>query len=137
MKKILLLAVSLAVIPSASYAAGNHDAVMAALTEAAKAADSGFGGFSADAGQALFLGTHTGGKPDTPSCTTCHTKDPAATGQTRAGKAIDPMAGSANPGRFTDLAKVEKWFGRNCNTVLGRDCTAQEKGDVATWLLSK
>ena len=137
MKKILLLAISLAAIASASYAAGTHDAVMAALTDAAKVADSGFAGFSADAGQALFLGTHTGGKPDTPSCTTCHTKDPAATGQTRAGKAIDPMAGSANTGRFTDLAKVEKWFGRNCNTVLGRDCTAQEKGDVATWLLSK
>lgn len=137
MKKILLLALSLAACPAAAHAAGNHDAVLAALEQAAKAADPGFAGFSAKAGQAFFLDTHSGGKPDTPSCTACHTKNPAATGQTRAGKAIDPMAASANPDRFTDLAKVEKWFGRNCNTVLGRECTQQEKGDVATWLISK
>jgi len=47
------------------------------------------------------------------------------------------MAVSANPQRFTDMEKVEKWFGRNCNSVLGRDCTPQEKGDVATWLIAQ
>ena len=80
---------------------------------------------------------HSGGKPDTPSCTTCHTDSPLNTGKTRAGKAIEPMAVSANPQRFTDMEKVEKWFGRNCNSVLGRDCTPQEKGDVATWLIAQ
>ena len=33
-------------------------------------------------------------------------------------------------------AKVEKWFARNCNDVLGRACTPVEKGDVLAWLLS-
>ena len=90
----------------------------------------------AAAGQAFFLGTHAGGKPDTPSCTTCHTSDPRAMGKTRAGKPIDPMAKSVNPNRFTDPAKVEKWFRRNCNSVLGRECTANEKADFLAYMKS-
>ena len=46
------------------------------------------------------------------------------------------MAPAANPQRFSDAAKVEKWFKRNCNDVLGRACTAQEKGDVLAYLMS-
>ena len=30
------------------------------------------------------------------------------------------LAPAFEPRRFTDAAKVEKWFGRNCNDVLGR-----------------
>lgn len=97
-------------------------------------ATAGGANFSADAGKALFQANHTGGNPDTPSCTTCHTADPKNVGHTRAGKEIAPMASSLSPDRFTDPAKVEKWFGRNCNTVLGRECTAQEKGDILTYL---
>ncbi len=77
------------------------------------------------------------GSGDTPSCSTCHTTDPTNTGQTRVGKAIKPMAVSANPDRFTDLAKVEKWFRRNCNTVLGRECTVMEKGDFIAFMASR
>jgi hypothetical protein len=29
---------------------------------------------------------------------------------------------------------VEKWFKRNCSDVLGRACSAQEKGDLLAWL---
>lgn len=89
-----------------------------------------------EAGKILFLGTHVGGKPDTPSCTTCHTNDPKQVGATRVGKAIEPMASSVNPNRYTDLAKFDKWIRRNCNTVLGRECTAGEKADVLSWLSS-
>lgn len=91
---------------------------------------------SAERGRDFFLKDHTGGKPDTPSCQTCHTADPRAQGRTRAGKVIEPMAPSVNPRRFTDLAETEKWFGRNCNSVLGRACTAAEKADVIAWLNS-
>ena len=107
------------------------------LAAAAKQADPAFAGFSAERGAQFWQAQHTGGKPDTPSCTTCHTKDPTAEGQTRAGKTIAPMAVSRTPDRFTDAAKVEKWFDRNCNTVLGRACTAAEKGDVITYLSSQ
>jgi hypothetical protein len=46
------------------------------------------------------------------------------------------MAPAFNPERFTELAKSEKWFRRNCNDVVGRECTATEKADVLVWLLS-
>jgi Domain of unknown function (DUF1924) len=103
----------------------------------AKTSDPGFSGFSAERGEHLFRTNFSTGKPDTPSCTTCHTTDPRKTGQTRAGKDIDPMATSANPKRYTDQAKTEKWFGRNCRNVLGRECTATEKGDFITFMLSQ
>ena len=87
--------------------------------------------------QAFFAAKHTGGKPDTPSCTSCHSQDPTAAGETRAGKRIEPMAVSKNPSRFTKVDEVNKWFGRNCNSVLGRECTAVEKGDFITYLSGK
>ncbi|MGO9419600.1 DUF1924 domain-containing protein [Roseiarcus sp.] len=103
----------------------------------AKATDPAFSGFSAQRGEQLFRTHFTTGKPDTPSCTACHTTDPKKVGQTRAGKDIDPMAVSLNPKRYTDQAKSEKWFGRNCNNVLGRECTATEKGDFITFMLTQ
>ena len=35
-----------------------------------------------------------------------------------------------------DLAKTEKWFKRNCNDVVGRECSASEKANVLAWLLT-
>ena len=62
---------------------------------------------------------------------------PAAEGQhASTGKHIAPLAPAANPQRFTDAAKTEKWFRRNCKEVVGRECTAGEKADVLAWLLS-
>ncbi len=45
------------------------------------------------------------------------------------------MAPAANPRVFTDTAKVDKWFRRNCNDVAQRECTAQEKADVLAFLI--
>ena len=117
-----------------SFADTAHDAVLAQLAAEAKQSDPSFTSFSAERGAQFWQAQHTGGKPDIPSCTTCHTKDPTAEGRTRAGKTIAPMAVSRKPDRFTDPAKVEKWFSRNCNIVLGRPCTAAEKGDIITYL---
>lgn len=52
------------------------------------------------------------------------------------GKSIGALAPAANAQRFTDPAKVEKWFRRNCNDVLGRECTPAEKADVLAWLMT-
>jgi len=69
-------------------------------------------------------------------CSTCHTKQPTAEGMhASTHKAITPLAPATNPKRFTDSAKTEKWFRRNCNDVLGRECTAAEKADVLAWLI--
>ena len=102
----------------------------------AKQENAAFAGFSADRGASFYRAerTHSDGKKV--SCSTCHTSDPRQQGKTRANKVIEPMAPSVNPQRFTDAAKVEKWFGRNCKDVLERACTAQEKGDYIQYLLS-
>ena len=88
---------------------------------------------SAQQGQRFFTALHG----QEWSCASCHTRNPAGPGKhTVTGKHIEPLAPSANAARFTRQAKVEKWFKRNCNDVLGRACTAQEKGDVLAYLLS-
>ncbi len=72
------------------------------------------------------------------NCTTCHGDDLSKAGKHhKTGKVIEPMAPSANPERFTDAKKIEKWFKRNCNDAWGRECTAQEKGDILKFLSSK
>ncbi len=84
-------------------------------------------------GEAFFTNKH--GKDW--SCSSCHTATPAATGKhASTGKEISPMAPAANPQRFTDAAKTEKWFRRNCNDVVGRECSASEKADMLAWLIS-
>ncbi|MBF0213071.1 MAG: DUF1924 domain-containing protein [Magnetococcales bacterium] len=93
--------------------------------------------FQPQRGELFFTSRHSGGKPDTPACTTCHGATPTSSGMTRANKPIEPMAISKTPSRFADPDKVEKWFGRNCDSVLGRPCTAQEKGDVLVYLLKQ
>ena len=41
-----------------------------------------------------------------------------------------------HPRAFTDSAKVDKWFRRNCKDVLQRECAPGEKADVLAYLLS-
>lgn len=132
-KRFMILS-ALAIALAAPAWSAAQDAVLEQYKTQAAAADGAFAGFSAEHGKAFFLSTNTGGGADTPSCTSCHTSNPVNAGQTRAGKAIEPMAVSASPGRFTDFAKTEKWFTRNCKTVLGRECTPQEKGDFITYM---
>ena len=115
----------------------NASPLLDQYAQEAKTASPEFKGFTADRGEMLFSSRYTTGKPETPSCTSCHSDNPSKAGLTRAGKAIEPMAASASPQRYTDPSKVEKWFRRNCNSVLGRNCTAQEKGDFITFMLTQ
>lgn len=70
-----------------------------------------------------------------PACTSCHTDNPVKAGQHAVtGKSIRPLAAAANTERFSDPAKVEKWFGRNCKEVVGRQCTPAEKADFVAYM---
>ncbi len=111
-----------------------QQAIIDQFAAAAKKADPGFSGFSPDAGKTFFFAEQTGGTGEASNCYACHGKDPKKAGETRAGQTIDPIAVSVNPKRFTDMAMVEKWFGRNCDTVLGRECTVVEKGNFLTFM---
>ncbi|MDF1763981.1 MAG: DUF1924 domain-containing protein [Oleibacter sp.] len=95
----------------------------------------GAGPFSAEASERLWSSTSSNQEQSGRSCTQCHGKDPAQPGKhIKTGKVIEPMAVRSNPQRFSDAKFSEKWFLRNCKWTLGRECSAQEKGDVITWL---
>jgi len=127
-----------ALLPAVASADPARDAILAGYLTQAKAEDPAFTDFSAERGQAFYLATQTGGKPDTTACQACHGADPRVAGKNvKTGKVIEPMAVSANPKRFTVAEDIEKWFGRNCKDVLGRACTAAEKGDYVTFLVSQ
>jgi hypothetical protein len=64
-------------------------------------------------------------------------RTPGVPGRALTGKTIEPVAVSVTPTRYTDPAKVEKWFKRNCTEVLGRECTPQEKGDWLTFVIGQ
>jgi len=126
----LLLAAGLSAQPA--YAESPNDVLAALQSEATKSTPN-FQGFSAARGETFFKVKHG----NEWSCTSCHTENPAATGKhAKTEKPIEPMAPSANAERFTNPKKIEKWFKRNCNDVLDRVCTVQEKGDVLSYLLA-
>lgn len=104
--------------------------------EAEAKATPGFTGADAGRGRSLFV-TEVKRNGDSRACTSCHTSDPRQPGTTPIGKAIAPLAPSANAAAFTDRAKADKWFDRNCKQVLGRGCTAAEKSDVLRFLLDR
>lgn len=123
---------ALALILSTAPIAGPREDLLAQYAAAAES-----NGFSATRGQILHTRNFAGGKSDTPACTACHGKDTRGAGRTPAGKVIEAVAVSVAPTRYTDPAKVEKWFKRNCMDVLGRECTPQEKGDWLTYVISQ
>ena len=90
---------------------------------------------SQERGKLLYHGKFSGGKVE--SCTSCHTPSPREAGRhARTSKDIAPLAPSVNRERFSDPEKVEKWFKRNCNEVLGRACTKQEKADFVAYVIA-
>ena len=117
---------------SPTVLAETPEEVLASFKKNASTA-AGFQGFSAERGK-IFYETKHG---QDWSCSTCHTDNPTAQGKhAKTDKPIKPLAPSANAKRFTKMKKIKKWFKRNCNDVLDRLCTPQEKGDVLAYLLT-
>jgi cytochrome c len=124
-RNLSFLAAALALAGAAQAATPSEQ--LAGYTSAAKTA--------ADPARGQKLFTTTGTKEW--SCSSCHGATPTGTGKhASTGKAIQPLAPAANAERFADPAKTEKWFRRNCNDVLGRECSAGEKADVLAWLMT-
>lgn len=122
----------LAVASPAAFAETPAD-FLASYAQEARQQNPAYKAPSAQHGQRFFTALHG----QEWSCASCHTSNPATSGKHAVtGKMIEPLAPAANAVRFTREAKVEKWFKRNCNDVLGRACTAQEKGDVLAYLMT-
>lgn len=121
--------ITLLLIAGASAVHAETPASLAAVysAEAARAAP----GFvpSAERGQAFFKRKWDASQ-NMPSCSSCHSEQPGAEGlHVVTSKRIAPLSPAANPERFASTKKVEKWFRRNCQEVVGRECSAAEKAD--------
>lgn len=128
MKIILLATAAVFAVPAL---AADPAGLLSGYQAEARKADAAFAA-SAQRGEQFFNATHGGDW----SCASCHGNPPNAAGRhAKTGKAIAPLAPGANPQRFADAARSEKWFGRNCNDVLGRACTSAEKADILAFLL--
>lgn len=132
MKKILIIC-NFLLIPIALNA---NEQVLNHYVELVKKENSSFKSFNAVDGESFFRQERMHSKGEKVSCMTCHTADPKAFGKTRANKEIEPIAPVINKERFTDLAKVEKWFKRNCKDVYERECTNIEKGNFVLYMMS-
>lgn len=132
-RKTTTLLASLAALTIALPLAANANPILDSYKAQAKTENAAFKDFSAEAGKKLY----TTQGPNQLSCASCHTDSPKNAGKhAKTNKAIDPLAPSVNAQRFTDAAKVEKWFKRNCNDALARACTTQEKGDFMAYVLA-
>lgn len=121
-------------LPGKAWAAPVAAELLRDYEATARKENPSFQGFQAAEGRRIYDAVHVqDGAPV--SCSTCHTANPRQRGLTPAGKVVEPLAPAANPDRFTNRHEVEKWFKRNCKQVMGRECTAAEKGHFLTFLL--
>lgn len=97
-----------------------------------------FTGFNIKRGEKIFISKHIGKRGKEISCVSCHTNDFTKKGENFfTGKIIKPLSPVENPKRFKKLKTIKKWIRRNFKDVYGKEGTAQEKGDVITYILSK
>jgi cytochrome c peroxidase len=137
MKILLKAALTLAMLAGVSAYAATPVEIQQSYTAQAKQENPQFKDFSASRGEQFYHAKRTHSSGNAISCASCHTDNPKNTGtHERTRKTIQPLAPIANTERFSDPAKVEKWFKRNCQDVLERACTAQEKGDYIAYLRS-
>ena len=138
------------------WAADPHDLLDTYAAQAIEA-DPSFSGFSAERGRTFYFTEHRIDNGSMISCASCHHDDPRKetfahqddipcqachggfarwpNGVPKMHRQIVAFAPSEESERFTDVEKVDQWFGFNCNYLLKRDCTLKEKGDLITWLL--
>ena len=139
--------------------ASNAERLIERYRAEARAESPDFRGFSAEDGRSFYMKKHPVPVIGEAGCVSCHLADPRRSVMRHRTKIpcrachvvddaehVDPVnakkreieafAPVANPQRFSDPAWVEKWFKLNCNYLLKRPCSAQEKGDLITWLLS-
>lgn len=106
------------------------------LSKTAKTQNSSFSGFDAARGKEIFTSTHIGKQGKPMACTSCHTSNLGNSGKNSlTGKVIDPLSPSANSQRLTSTKEVTKWLRRNFMDVYAREGSAQEKGDVLTYIM--
>ncbi|MFY9074685.1 DUF1924 domain-containing protein [Malaciobacter mytili] len=116
----------------------NLDEYLNTLKQEATKENPNFKEFNVKRGEEIFTSKHIGKKGKEIACTSCHGIDLTKISENFfTAKKIEPLSTKANPSRLTDVKKVQKWLKRNFNDVYNRVGTAQEKGDVLVYILSK
>ena len=97
-----------------------------------------FAGPSAEEGKAFFNNKVKTANGKETACASCHTANPADKGKNIVtGKAIQPLSPAVNTKRFSDFDKVEAKFSQHCFDILGEDCTAAQKANYITYVLTE
>lgn len=108
------------------------------LKKEAKEQNPSFVDFSAKNGEILFKTENIGRENKKLSCVSCHGSDLRQKAQNIfTGKDIDPLAPSVNKARLSDAKEVKKWLKRNFKDVFLCEGTAEQKGDVLYYIMSK
>lgn len=108
------------------------------LKKEVKEQNPSFVDFSAKNGEILFKTENIGKENKKLSCVSCHGSDLRQKAQNIfTGKDIDPLAPSVNKARLSDAKEVKKWLKRNFKDVFLREGTAEQKGDVLYYIMSK
>jgi Domain of unknown function (DUF1924) len=154
----LAIVLAIALCP-APLLADTPEQILDRYDEMAKQEDAAFAGFSLEHGHELYLQKRVLPVVGAINCASCHMADPREEIIAHKSKVlcrqchvindsehphpqdaklrkIPPLAPSANPKRLTSFGHVEEFLKPNCEMVIGRECTIQEKGDIIAWLIS-
>jgi hypothetical protein len=140
MKKLSIVLVALLGLSaiSAQASIANAKKLVLIYHTQAIAANKEFAGPSAEEGKIFYnnkLKTTSGKEV---ACASCHTANPADNGKNVVtGKAIKPLSPAVNEKRFADFEKVEAKFTQHCVDILGADCTAAQKANYITYVLTE
>jgi hypothetical protein len=140
MKKMnIVLATLLAGAATAANAdIANAEKLAHKYTVIAKSVNANFSGPSVADGKFFFNRKIKTAAGKVLACAYCHTSNPADEGKHAVtGRAIRPLSPAINFKRFNDIDKVEEQFTQHCNDVIGSDCTAAEKANFITYLMTE
>ena len=108
------------------------------LKKEAKDQNPSFVDFSAKNGEILFKTENIGKENKKLSFVSSHGNNLSQKAQNIfTGKDINPLAPSVNKARLSDVKEVKKWLKRNFKDVFLREGTAEQKGDVLYYIMSK
>ena len=138
MKKTLTVLLVMVSIVQAKGLNSSMQENMNTLKIEAKKQNLNFKGFDYIRGEKIFTTKNIGKRGKSISCVTCHTSNLSKNGlNINTNKQIEPLSPLVNSKRFTKVKDVKKWLRRNFRDVYNRVGTAQEKGDVITYMINK
>ncbi len=138
MKRVLISLATLVLLVQAHTFNPEMQTYMDSLKTQALRNNPDFKTFDYKRGEKIFTSEYIGKKGKLISCVSCHTKNLGQSGENvSTGKAIEPLSPAINPKRFSKVKNVKKWLRRNFKDVYKREGSAQEKGDVITYIVNK